>query len=85
MRPRYSTSTRSQSLLDHREVVTDEEDGGLELALQFLQQQDDLALDGDVQGADGFVADQQLRFQDHRAGDADALGLATAELVGKAG
>jgi hypothetical protein len=38
-------------------------------------------LDGDVEGADGFVGHDERRTHDERAGDADALALAAAELA----
>ena len=43
------------------EVVRDEEVGDPELVLQVSEQVEDLGLDGHVQGADRFVADDQLR------------------------
>ncbi len=63
------------------EVVRDEDEGDAELPLEVLQQVDDLRLDGDVQGGDGLVGDDQLRPQGEGAGDADALTLASGELV----
>src|SRR3546814_16553905 len=52
-----------------------------QLALQLVQQGDDLRLDGDVEGGHRLVADDELRVEDQRAGDADALALAAGELV----
>ena len=66
---------------DHGEVVGDEDEGEVEVALQVPQQVDDLCLDGDVQGGDGLVGDDQLGLEGQRAGDADALALAAGELV----
>ena len=68
-------------VFDDGEVVRDEEIGDAALLLQVLQKIDDLGLDGDVEGADGFVADDQFGFDGQRAGDADALSLAAAEFV----
>ena len=76
--PRYITATRSRDVLDHRQVVGDEQIGQLELVLQVVQQVDDLRADGHVEGADRLVADDQARVERQRAGDADALAL-TAE------
>ena len=49
--------------------------------LQVLQQVDDLRLDRDVQRRDRLVADDEVRVQRERAGDADPLALAAGELV----
>ena len=68
-------------VLDHREIVRDEQVGELPLALQVLQQVDDLRLDRDVERRHRLVADDQLGPERQRAGDADALALAARELV----
>ena len=68
-------------VLDHRQIVRDEQVGQLELVLQIHQQVDDLRLDRDVERRDRLVADDQLRVQRQRAGDADALALAAGEFV----
>ena len=70
-----------RDLADHREVVRDEDVGQVELALQALQQVEDLRLDRDVERRDGLVADDQLGAQRERASHADALALAARELV----
>ena len=48
-------------VLDHREVVRDEQVGEPELVLQVHQQVDDLRLDRHVERRDRLVADDQLR------------------------
>ena len=68
-------------VLDHREIVGDEQIGEPELALQVHQQIEHLRLDRDVERGHRLVADDQLRLQRERAGDADALALAAGELV----
>ena len=55
-----------------------------ELLLQVVEQVDDARLNGDVEGGDGLVEDQQLGLEDQGPGDADPLALATGELVGVA-
>ena len=65
--------------------MRDEQVGQLELVLQVHQQIDDLRLDRHVQRGHRFVADDQLRTQRQRAGDADALALAAGELVRERG
>ena len=49
--------------------------------LQVLEQIEDLGLDRDVERRDRLVADDQLRADGERAGDADPLPLAARELV----
>src|SRR5579884_2172200 len=68
-------------LPDHREVGGDEDVREPELALEVLEQVEDLRLDGDVEGGDRLVADDQLRLERERARDADALALTAGELV----
>jgi hypothetical protein len=65
----------------HREVVADEEVGEPELLLQVLEQVDHLRLDRNVERGDRLVADDELRVERERPGDADALALAARELV----
>ncbi len=62
--------------------VGDEQVGQAELFLQTLEQVYDLGGDADVEGADGLVGDDEAGTQGEGAGDADALALAAAELVG---
>ena len=69
-------------MADHRQVVGDEEIGEAEVALEVLQEVDDLGPDRDVQGGDRLVGDDELRLQGQRPGDADPLALAAAEGVG---
>jgi hypothetical protein len=68
-------------VLDHRQVVGDEQVRQPEAPLQVLQQVDHLRLDRDVERRDRLVADDQLRIDRQRARDADALALAARELV----
>jgi hypothetical protein len=64
-----------------RHGVGDEEVGESEVALQLLEQVDDLSADADVEGGDGFVGHDELGTQGEGAGDADALALPAGELV----
>nr|WP_208022729.1 hypothetical protein [Desulfonema ishimotonii] len=50
--------------------------------MQIDHQVQDLGLDGNVQGADGFVCNDQGWVQDNGPGNGDALALAAGELVG---
>ena len=47
-------------MLDHCEIVADEEVGQAEFALQIEQQIEDLRLHGDVERARGLVAHEEL-------------------------
>jgi len=71
-------------VLDDGHVVADEEVGELELVAEIGEEVEDLALDADVEGAGGFVADDEAGLEGERTGDADALALAAGELVGVA-
>ena len=66
------------------EVVSDEEVGEVAFALEVEEEVEDLALDGDVEGGDRFIADDEFRVEGEGAGDADALPLAAGKLKGKA-
>ena len=71
-----------RDVANHRQVVGDEQVGQIELRLKVLEQVDDLGLNGYVQGGDGLVGDDKLRLCRQRSGDADALPLPSAELMG---
>ena len=71
-------------VLDDRKVVADEDVGDVVLALQAVEQVEDLGLDGHVECRDGLVAHDDLGAQGQGAGDVDALALAARELVGEA-
>ena len=68
-------------VVDHRDVVADQQVGHCELLLQVLQQVQHLRLHRDVERADRLVGDDQARPRDQRARDRDALALAARELV----
>ncbi len=65
-----------------RHGVRDEETSEAVTLLQVAEQVDDLCADRDVEGADGFVEDEELGAQCEGAGDVDALALAAGELMG---
>jgi hypothetical protein len=71
-------------VLDHAEVVGDEQVAEPEALLQVRQEVEDAGLHGDVEGRDGFVADDDLRLGGERAGDGDALPLPAREFQGAA-
>ena len=50
-------------MLDDREIVGDHDIRQIELRLQVGQEIDDLRLDGDIQGRDRLVGDDELRFR----------------------
>jgi hypothetical protein len=72
-------------IFDDRKVMSDEEHGETHLFLEVIEQVDDLSPNRDVEGADRFVANEELRIHDESSGDADALTLTTAEFVGVTG
>ncbi len=69
-------------IADHREVVRDEKVREPQTILEILEQIEDLRLYREIQGAGGFVTDDQARFHSERPGDTDALALAPGKLVG---
>jgi hypothetical protein len=71
-------------VLHHAHVVGDEDVRQAQLALEVLQEVQDLCLDRDVEGRHRLVADHEVGLEDEGAGDPDPLPLAAAELVGVA-
>ena len=69
-------------LVDHAQIVGDEQQGHPALLHQIPQQLQDLGLDGHVQGGRRFVRDEQARFAREGHGDHHALAHPTRELVG---
>ena len=69
-------------VLDHGEIVRDEDVGELQPVLQVAQQVQDLRADRDVERGHRLVANDQLWFDRERAGDRDALALAAGKFVG---
>ncbi len=67
---------------DDAEVVGDEQDAHPQVALQPLDQLEDLCLDGDVQCGGRLVGDQHRRVGRQRHRDHGALAHPAAELVG---
>ena len=65
------------NILDDRQVMGDEHIGEMLLLLQFQQEVNHLGLDGHVQSGNGLVTDHKFRPQSQRAGNANALPLAT--------
>src|ERR1700738_3109910 len=68
-------------VLDHGQIVRNEEIGQAELALQVHHQVEDLRLNGDIEGRNRFVGDDELRRERERARDPDTLALAAGALV----
>ena len=69
-------------LVDHAQVVGDEDDGDAVALLQLPEQLEDGMLDGDVEGGGGLVGNQDVGVAGQRHGDHDALFLAAADFVG---
>ena len=68
-------------ILDHRQVVRDDDVRQVVDLLKALHQVEELSLDGHVEGGDRLVADDEPRAQGERTGEADPLTLAAGELV----
>src|SRR5206468_5337961 len=71
---------RGQELHDP-EVVADEQAGEAVLALQLLEEVEDLCLHRHVEGRGGFVGHEQPRLESEGPGDAHALALTAGQLV----
>ena len=68
-------------VLNDRKVMRNEQVRGTEAVLQVLEQVQNLRLDGDVERGNGLVADDELRLERERAGDADTLALTAGKLM----
>ncbi len=68
-------------VLHHRQIMRDEQIRDAVRLLQILKQVHDLRLHRNVQRAHRFVANDELRLDRQRAGDADALPLTAAEFM----
>ncbi len=81
MRPAAHHGDAVGHVVDHRQIVRDEQIGEAELVLQVLEQVEDLRLHRYVERRDRLVADQQVGIERQRPGDADALALAARKAV----
>ena len=72
---------RWRDVADDGQVVGDEQVGQAELALEVLQEVDDLRPHRDVERRHGLVGDDEVGLQGQRPGDADALSLTAGEGV----
>ena len=70
-------------MLDHAEIVADEQAGEAQIVAQLHEQIEDLRLDGHVEGGHRFIADQEFRIHCERTCNPDALALAAGELMRK--
>ncbi len=80
--PEVHDGDAGRDLRDDREVVRNVEIGEGVVALEVLQQVDDLRLDRDVERGHRLVAHDEVRPHCECTGDPDTLPLATGELVG---
>jgi hypothetical protein len=71
-------------VFDDGEIVGNEEVSKVKFFLEVHQKVDDLGLNRDIECADRFVADDELRFDGEGPGNADTLALASAEFVREA-
>ena len=72
-------------LIDHRQVMGDEQVGQAELGLQVHQQLEDLGLHGHVQSGHRLVQHNEAAAPDEGGGDGHPLALTAGELGGAAG
>ena len=72
-------------MFDNREVMRNKEVGETELFLEVLEEVDDFCLDGDIQGRNGFVADNKFWLHGEGAGDTNPLTLAAGEFMRMSG
>ena len=79
--PRSITPTRWHEAAHEVQVVRDEQDRHAVLALQVVEQREDLRLDRHVERGRRLVGDQQLRAARERHRDHRALALAARQLV----
>ena len=63
------------------QIMGNEQVGQSQVALQLLEQVEDLSLDRDIQSTDRLIRHNQLGLESERSGDADSLTLATREFV----
>ena len=68
-------------MLDQRQVVRNKEIGNFFTLLNIHQEIHNLRLNGDIQSADRFIADDHARRKSQGARDADSLTLAAAEFM----
>ncbi len=68
-------------MLHDGQVVGDKQICGTELVLQFLEQVQNLGLNGHIQSGNRLVADNQLGLQRKCTGNADTLTLTAGELM----
>ncbi len=80
-RPQVHHRHAVADVLHHAHVVGDEQVGQAQVALQLLQEVEDLCLDRDVQRAHRLVADEQVRLEHECPRDPDPLALPAGELV----
>ena len=69
-------------VLDHGQVVGDEQVSRAGLLLDILHQVDHLCLNGHIQCRDALIRNNELGVHDQGAGNAHALALTAGELVG---
>ena len=68
-------------VLHHRKVVRDKNEAEIHPADELREQIQDLGLDGDVEGGDGLISDDNPGLQGEGAGHGNALALAPGELM----
>lgn len=70
-------------LIDHVQVMADEEIGKVIFLLHIRQKMEDLGLNGNIQGAYRLIGNDQSGASDDGGGDGNPLALAAGELIGQ--
>jgi hypothetical protein len=70
-----------RQVLDNPQIVSDEKIRQSQVSLELGKEVEDLGLHGDVKCTGGLVADEEVRLDGEASRNADALPLATRELV----
>lgn len=73
-----------RNVLHNGEIVTDKQQGDLEVSLQIEEEIEDGGLHTHIEGADRFIADDKLRIRCKCPGDADPLFFTAGQLIWKA-
>lgn len=79
--PQIHHSDSITDITNDRDIVRYKQVGQIQLSFEFVQQFDDLGLDGDIQRRHRLVANNEARFHDQRAGDTDTLSLTSGKLM----
>jgi hypothetical protein len=78
---RFHDGDARGKLHNHRQIVRNQNQGERELAPQPVKQLDNLRSGRDIKRRNGLIGDEKIRAQNQRAGNPDALSLASGKFV----